>query len=728
MYTELKEYAAANDLDRFEDRWMEALGAGDLESSAMEALLDAAEVALDRQDSTHRLATLLELLCACIAEDTTARVTLRLFWHLLRFFPENRSYLNIFCEAYVQVYPVASPERAFFDAASVAQSSDVAGSLARLDSLLRYREGAFVFHRSGWGVGRVLSVDPFLKQVRVDLEEKKDHRIAIDVVDSILDFLEPDSFQALLLSNVEGLHRLRDEDPVGLVTKVLDAFGNPLGVKDIKSHLVPAIVPTKDWTKWWNKTKALLRDSGYFRVGDRAPHRVEKLESAISYADELIRDYYASSWLEARKVAKQAARKSGGEYKDAWEKIRPHLLELKEGDDVSVAIDAATIYERGEIGGSGVLAEVLARFGVEKLADAIQGLPGPEAQRRAANALVDARPEDWQNVARALVLGRSDVLRNVALGLLEERAPEAALEVVGSVAANPPAAFEAFCWLLNVHVAGSDRPGLEPFRQRTSRELVRMLLDLCDHQEHRASRVERTVVKEAFGRIQQCLGAKDGDFFAEGIRGFKKSELVALYSRIVNYDDILPDLKAELLGRISEQAPELEQEEPAMPWEENCIYTTSAGLEKRREQFREIMETKLPKNFEEIGRAASFGDLSENAEYTAALETRDQLTRQAKQIEEELEIAKIIEPASVNAESIALGTRVSASEVESGENKIYTILGPWDGSPEEGVLNYHSPLARALFGRRAGEQVDIELPGGSLSLKIERISSHFDEE
>ena len=92
--------------------------------------------------------------------------------------------------------------------------ADYGAALARLERLLLFQEGAYVAHGSGWGVGTVVSVDPFLKQIKVDLENKKGHRIAIDAVDSILEPLDPQGFIALSHQKSPELERLRDSDPL----------------------------------------------------------------------------------------------------------------------------------------------------------------------------------------------------------------------------------------------------------------------------------------------------------------------------------------------------------------------------------------------------------------------------------------------------------------------------------------------------------------------------------
>ncbi|MCH2373789.1 MAG: GreA/GreB family elongation factor [Planctomycetes bacterium] len=724
----IRDHAVMKDLDHLEEAWVEAIGAGALEPTLIDGLVEIAQSLLISCDDSHRVATLLELLTGVISEETPARTTLGLYWLLLRQFPDNRDYHRTFCEAFEQVYPLASPERAFYEAAGLAERPDTKEALSRLLSLMRYREGSFVYHESGWGVGKILGVDPFLKQVKVDLEEKPGHRVAIDAVDSILDYLDPDSYRVLAFERKEELERLRDEDPIVLVSKVLETFGNPLPLKELKSHLIPIVLDTKGWTRWWTKTKAKLRDSGFFRIEDRAPYRVEKLESAVNYADELTRDYFNSDWRNARKIAIQAVRGARGDLKETWEKIRVHLQELVEGGDLVRQVDAASIIARTENDEDrSVLHKALSSVSVEEIVEALQALPGPEAQKRAASALREARPEDWQEITRRLVTGQSDGLRDAGLGLLEKHAPDVLPDVIEEVLLAPHKAPEAACYFLSDYVSKRERKALALVGEKSPRELLTMLLDLVDHLRHRTVRASKTVVKEFTTKIHNIFSAGDAGLFLGGIDGMDAKALRDLHQRIASQEMYSTDLKGVLLGILAEREPALLADETEeFPWEEDCIYTTAEGLERRQDEFREIMEVKLPKNFKDIGRAADFGDLSENAEYTAALETRDQLTRQATLMKEELERAKVIDKNEVSGNRVGLGSRLKVVNVETGEEKTYSVLGPWDGGPEEGVVNYNSPLARSLFGKKQGDLAYVDLPAGTVDFEIKEVGSSFD--
>src|SRR5207245_80358 len=134
----------------------------------------------------------------------------------------------------------------------------------------RYRPGTIVFHASGWGVGEVKSFDPHLRQAVVDLDKKRQHRMDLRAMPDVLEALPPDHFMALARRGDE-LKALAAADPVRLVEVVVMSFGNPLDLKAIKARLVPEVIPADGWSKWWSRAKALLRESGYWRVSDRSP-------------------------------------------------------------------------------------------------------------------------------------------------------------------------------------------------------------------------------------------------------------------------------------------------------------------------------------------------------------------------------------------------------------------------------------------------------------------------
>ena len=143
----------------------------------------------------------------------------------------------------------------------------------------------------------------------------------------------------------------------------------------------------------------------------------------------------------------------------------------------------------------------------------------------------------------------------------------------------------------------------------------------------------------------------------------------------------------------------------------NIIFCTRQGMRRREEELKHLIHVKIPENAKAIGEAAAHGDLSENSEYTAALEKRDQLTSRATRIEKELQIAKVIDASLSESDYVNVGTRVTVRDLVADIEEIYTFLGIWDSDPEAGLLSYKAPLSQSFMGRKVGDTVEYELDG-----------------
>jgi transcription elongation factor GreA len=153
--------------------------------------------------------------------------------------------------------------------------------------------------------------------------------------------------------------------------------------------------------------------------------------------------------------------------------------------------------------------------------------------------------------------------------------------------------------------------------------------------------------------------------------------------------------------------------------EENVIWTTQKGLDRREEELRELREVKIPANSEAIGKAASYGDLSENSEWESAMEDQRTLTSRAMEIEEEVRRARLIEHAAIPEGIVTPGTRVTYRDPSNVVHKV-DIVGPWDTTASN-AISYRSPVGQGLLGARMGETATLRLPTGVIEVKIEKV-------
>ena len=124
-------------------------------------------------------------------------------------------------------------------------------------------------------------------------------------------------------------------------------------------------------------------------------------------------------------------------------------------------------------------------------------------------------------------------------------------------------------------------------------------------------------------------------------------------------------------------------------------------------ELRRLMEVELPASADEIARARSHGDLSENYEYKAAKEKQARLMSRINRLRADLAHARPIVPTEVDLAHISVGCRVELIDA-TGTKLVYSLLGPWDSNPEQGVISYQSPLAQSLIGRKQGDTVEMD--------------------
>jgi transcription elongation factor GreA len=145
---------------------------------------------------------------------------------------------------------------------------------------------------------------------------------------------------------------------------------------------------------------------------------------------------------------------------------------------------------------------------------------------------------------------------------------------------------------------------------------------------------------------------------------------------------------------------------------------TVEGERQLRERLKHLKEVERPKNVQEIAEARAHGDLSENAEYHAAKERQGMLEAQTRDIEAKLSNCEVIDPKKLSGDRVVFGATVVLANVETDEQVRYQIVGMDEADPSKGKINYTSPVARGLMGKRVGDSVQVRTPGGVREYEI----------
>ena len=128
-----------------------------------------------------------------------------------------------------------------------------------------------------------------------------------------------------------------------------------------------------------------------------------------------------------------------------------------------------------------------------------------------------------------------------------------------------------------------------------------------------------------------------------------------------------------------------------------------------------------PNNVKAIEEARAHGDLSENAEYHAAKERQGFIEGRIQELQVQMGQSEIIEVKGPYNKAI-FGATVTVENMETGEERTYTLVGPYESAPEKGKLSVDSPLGRALIGKEEGDDVRFKTPKGIQELEITEIT------
>ena len=167
--------------------------------------------------------------------------------------------------------------------------------------------------------------------------------------------------------------------------------------------------------------------------------------------------------------------------------------------------------------------------------------------------------------------------------------------------------------------------------------------------------------------------------------------------------------KRSLLARIIKLYPELESVITGEQKEEKsaALVVSWSSLEKRKAEYEELVNKKIPENSKEIGIARSYGDLRENFEFKAAKEMQAVLMRRKSELEIALHNARGTAFESPDTSQVSIGTVVGLREADTGKEETYSVLGAWDGDPDRGIISYQTAIGQALLGHKLGEIVTL---------------------
>lgn len=142
------------------------------------------------------------------------------------------------------------------------------------------------------------------------------------------------------------------------------------------------------------------------------------------------------------------------------------------------------------------------------------------------------------------------------------------------------------------------------------------------------------------------------------------------------------------------------------------VPVTKEGYEALKKELENLKRVERPENIKAIEEARAHGDLSENAEFAAAKDRQGFIEGRISELQFKLAYADIILPDKLSKDKAVFGCKVLLENIDTGQDVEYQLVGPDESDIEKGRISVSSPLGKALLGKKPGDELTLQVPGG----------------
>ncbi|MBK9966762.1 MAG: GreA/GreB family elongation factor [Holophagales bacterium] len=545
--------------------------------------------------------------------------------------------------------------------------------MERAEKWLTFEVGR-CFFMAGRGAGKVVEMNFALDAVRVDFEKSVGVSIPIGVAAKSLTPLPDGHFLHQKLTSREALGALVLSDPPEGLRRLLDSFGRPLALADVK-EAVAGLVPEERWTSWWTAARknahVVLHGSGKSATVEWT-HTTQAADAAIlakfekAHSPEARLDFYRKNSKRDPVLATRMATK-----------LAEDARELR-ATNVSLAYELAVAAEKVEGVSLGFAPEELVPDSPLPMLGHIEDRLSRE---RFLEGLLSSRPQDGPRLVAEWFFREEDAR---TLDLIDRRLaevdPPTREATLDKLLKSPRSGPKAFLWF-GLRAAQDDS-----FRARLTPTVLGRLLDAASWEDLGGGRAK---IRELFDRTGMAAAWLVKQATLEDAQQFLQA--------LDRHNDLEPHRRAALFSAAEMRFPDLRK-----GGDEN-FFVTEEALEGKKMELEKLAHVDIPENTKGLALARAEGDLSENFEYQARKQRQQDLDVRVARLQEELRKARVLDPATVDTTEVRPGTRVILRLL--GGTRAVTLLGPWDSRPEADVYSYLADVSKGLLGRKVGDRV-----------------------
>jgi transcription elongation GreA/GreB family factor len=586
-----------------------------------------------------------------------------------------------------------------------------AGKLSKSDGekLSKLPVGACVQHKS-WGAGRVAEWDLLGDKMIVDFEDKKGHALKLSFAIGSLEPLPGDHLLARRIADLPGLQAMAKDQPADLVALALRSHGGRMSLDALEAVLTPRIIPAAGYKAWWTAAKKALKDKRHIVVPAKRTEMLTMRAEDASHGNAMIDDLVKARDLKGKITALARIQTDLDLFSDPTTELAPAFqevsntvrkawkLHLKDALHLLLVRDELAEVAKAPLPEGSLKIEELLREARTQVAESTSNLP-VVLLARLYRAFPTAFPERaWvQESLNHLTKTGGRAVAEIATVLDANDELDQLAEYLKRAVRNRLLSTDLLIWMCKER--NGKASGVFDM------DLGNAVLDALVH-DHQAGGPKRT------GRLHDAF-AEDAGLIGEMVADADDDELRLFAKRILGslvFDDLT---RRSLMGRLIKARPETQElMEDTSGRNDHALIVSWESMEKRKRDLEELIKVKIPQNKKDIQIAREYGDLRENFEYKSARQQQAVLLRLQSKYERELRHARGTDFANAPTGSVGIGTVVDLEDTSSGGTETVTILGAWDGNPDKHILSYLSEMAKALIGKKVGDDAEVPADTG----------------
>jgi transcription elongation GreA/GreB family factor len=563
------------------------------------------------------------------------------------------------------------------------RNADVSAAWAEFQRLMMYTDGGYLYH-STFGTGRIVRVSR--THITADFRTTSNHDMELDVALETTCPLNPDSLAVLAMEDGNAFMELLESSPGQFLERLLqEPFIEDGGIADNSVSPLASGIEMDVSELWKLLKKAAGSADGFGDVG----RRIVELDENVELIEQIRRMITARRISVSEKVKQIKA--LIGSYSGPVTNDTAVLLDdvySIDGPETGALFELCWILSsRSSAEDSGKACNRFVEDSAARAERALAEIHSQSCRKSYLELFLSGDTDPEEKITLLSSLRRS--LWEHAVDYLDRIDPDLLSRCISIYLSNPSQT-DLFLWSL-VYLAKSQRD-LQAEPEDSGVELF------LDNLVFASADTQKKVIGLLMGPLREDLNE-----YLDSIDTRKLTRYLESFdtSATAHNEGLFLAVGREMSRRKSSG---MRRAGSRHFWETDSLFSSRRAIREREEEIQRLRQIDIPAAAEAIGEAASHGDLSENAEYAAAIEKRDLLLEKYNRWQEEIQRYRPYPNADISEDVVSPGTRVTLQDTgESEEVRVLEIVGPLDAEPEKGRINYLSPMGRSILGLSVGD-------------------------